>query len=52
MKVFELHLKNILIFLFLIFSTPLFSQENESQIKSINLSNGTEDPEPPCVRSD
>ena len=43
MKVFELGLKNILIFLFLIFSTPLFSQENESQIKSINLSNGTEE---------
>lgn len=43
MKVFELHFKNILIFLFLIFSTPLFSQENESQIKSINLSNGTEE---------
>lgn len=43
MKVFELRFKNILIFLFLIFSTPLFSQENESQIKSINLSNGTEE---------
>lgn len=43
MKVFELGFKNILIFLFLIFSTPLFSQENESQIKSINLSNGTEE---------
>ena len=43
MKVFELRFKNILIFLFLIFSTPIFSQENESQIKSINLSNGTEE---------
>lgn len=43
MKVFELRFKNILIFLFLIFSTPLFSQENDSQIKSINLSNGTEE---------